>query len=369
AGRRGGGGSGGALPVHTLGFQADLSGRDKADGVAQERGARLAVERHNARAGITFRLALDTFDDRGEAVRAEQAARRFTKAEVSAVLGPSTATAADAAGPLYQGARTAMVLISLDEGSLTPSNPRPLRVTRGPESFLALPLTSYLNSVRPVDRTAVIDDRAAGPTGSALTNWLSRTPPHEGTTSVHAVAADSDDFAPAVQAALAAEAQAVVFSGISPERAARCARALADAGFTGPRLGTWHLMRPGFLQQAGTAGQGWLFGTPFTDPGSVSRTFGTAYRARYGTAPGRWSPEAYDAVGLVARALEELGGTPGIEPGAVAQRLLHITYRGLAKTLRFTTDGTQAVERGAGYFLFQAHGNTFRFLGRGDQVT
>ncbi|MEV6126728.1 bifunctional serine/threonine-protein kinase/ABC transporter substrate-binding protein [Streptomyces violaceusniger] len=369
AGRGGTGGSGSALPVHTLGFQADLSGPDKADGVAQERGARLAVERHNARAGITFRLALDPFDDRGEETRARQAARQFTAARVSAVLGPGTAPAARAAGSLYQDARTAMVLISVDEDSLAQSNLRNLCVTRAPESFLALPLASYLTSVRPVDRTAVIDDRAAGQAGSALTNWLSRTPPHQGTTSVHPVAAGSDDFAPAVRAALAAKAQAVVFTGISPERAAHCARALADAGFTGPRLGTWHTMRPGFLRQAGAAGQDWLFGTPFTDPGSVSRTFRTAYRARYGTAPGRWSPEAYDAVGLVARALEELGGTRDIEPGAVAQRLLHVTYRGLAKTLRFTTDVTQAVGQDAGYFLFQAKGDTFRFLGRNDQVT
>ncbi|MGW3954334.1 bifunctional serine/threonine-protein kinase/ABC transporter substrate-binding protein [Streptomyces sp. NPDC004752] len=370
AGGGGADGSGGALPVHTLGFQADLSGANKADGVAQERGARLAVEQHNARADITFRLALDTVDDRGEAARAEQAARRLTEAGVSAVLGPGTATAALAAGPLYQDARTAMVLISVDDDRLTSSQLRTLRVTRAPESFLALPLTTYLTSVRPADRTAVIDDRAAGRTGSDLTNWLSLKPPHEGTTSVHPVAADSDAFAPAVRAALAAKAQAVVFSGTSPERAARCARALADEGFTGLCLGTWHIMRPAFLQQAGTAGRNWLFGTPFTDPGSVSRTFRTAYRARFGTAPGRWSPEAYDAVGLVTRTLERLGKTADIEAGAVAQRLFDVTYQGLAKTLRFTTDGTNSLDpKAAGlYFLFQVKGNTFRFLGRHDQV-
>ncbi|MGW7794125.1 bifunctional serine/threonine-protein kinase/ABC transporter substrate-binding protein, partial [Streptomyces tricolor] len=63
-------GRGAGLPVHTLGFQADLSGDGTADGTAQERGARLAVAHHNARAGITFRLALDTYDDRGDAARA-----------------------------------------------------------------------------------------------------------------------------------------------------------------------------------------------------------------------------------------------------------------------------------------------------------
>ncbi|MFC8074954.1 hypothetical protein ACFUN8_05395 [Streptomyces sp. NPDC057307] len=88
-------------------------------------------------------------------------------------------------------------------------------------------------------------------------------------------------------------------------------------------------MSPVFLRQAGTAGQDWLFGAPFTDPRSVSRTFRTAYREKYGAEAGRWSPEAYDAVGLVARALE---------PNSPL------------------------------YFLFQARGGTFRFLGRYDQV-
>ncbi|GEC02359.1 hypothetical protein SSP24_00140 [Streptomyces spinoverrucosus] len=366
----GGGGSGGALPVHTLGFQADLSGTDKADGVAQERGARLAVEHHNARTDITFRLALETVDDRANAAHAKEAARRFTEAGVTAVLGLGTPAAALAAAPLYQDARTAMVLISDDGEELGRAEQHfsTWCATRGPEKSLAVPLTSYLTSVRRVDRTAVIDDRAAGTAGSALTNQLSLLPPNEGTTSVHPVAADSDDFAPAVRAALAAKAQAVVFSGTSPERAARCARTLADAGFTGPRVGTWHILRPAFLQQAGNAGQDWVFGAPFTDPGSVSRTFRTAYRARYGTAPGRWSPEAYDAVGLVARTLEKLGGTADIEPGAVAQRLFGVTYQGLAKPLRFATDGSKALEQDALYFLFQAKGNTFRFLGRYDQL-
>ncbi|AVH60434.1 MULTISPECIES: bifunctional serine/threonine-protein kinase/ABC transporter substrate-binding protein [Streptomyces] len=362
------GGQGGALPVHTLGFQADLSGANKANGVAQERGARLAVEQHNARAGITFRLALETVDDRGDATWAKQAAQRLTGAGVSAVLGPNTASAALAAGPLYLAADTGMVLISVDDARLDDARLRTLCVTRAPERYVALPLLSYLTEVQPVDRTAVIDDRAAGPTGSDVTNQVEQNPPQEGTTSVHSVAAESDDFGPAVRAALAAKAQAVVFSGTSPERAARCARALTEAGFSGPRQGTWHIMQPAFLQQAGPAGQDWLFGTPFTDPGSVSRDFQAAHRAKYGTTPGRWSPEAYDAVGLVARALKSLGGSADVQPRSVSPRLFDVTYKGLAKTFHVSTNGVDPLKSGALYFLFQAKGNTFRFLGRYDQV-
>ncbi|WP_456293764.1 ABC transporter substrate-binding protein [Streptomyces niveus] len=363
------GSQGGHLPVHTLGFQADLSGSDKQNGVAQERAARLAVEQHNKRAGITFRLALDTVDDRGVPARAEKAARRLTEAGAGAVIGLGTPAAALAAAPVYQEARTAMVLISSDGAEFMGAelNLTTLRVTRGPESSLAVPLMSY-SSGQQVEHTAVIDDQAAGRAGSVLVSSLSDAS-RSGDTSVHTVAADSVDFAPAVRDALAAKAQAVVFSGTSPERAARCARALAEAGFTGPRLGTWRVMSPAFLQRAGSAGQDWVFATPFTDPAGVSRTFRAAYREKYGTAPGRWAPEAYDGVGLVARTLKDLGGAADIEPVAVAQRLFDAEYEGIAKTLRFSTDGTNALEPGRPvYFLFQAKGQSFRFLGRYDEV-
>ncbi|CAL9282231.1 bifunctional serine/threonine-protein kinase/ABC transporter substrate-binding protein [Streptomyces sp. SudanB182_2057] len=364
--------AGGELPVHTLGFQADLSGADQADGVAQERGARLAVAHHNVRGGIAFRLALDTFDDRGDATRARQAAERFGEAAVRAVLGPNTPAAARAAAPRYRAARTAMILVSLDDPRLEEDDTlRTLRVTRAPEEFLAVPLAAYLTSVRPVDRTAVIDDRAAGRVGSDLAGSLTRRPPNEGTTRVYPVPAGSGDFSPAVRAALADRAQAVVFTGTSADRAARCARALAEAGFTGPRLGTWHIMRPDFLREGGAAAQGWVFGAPFTDPGSVSGAFRAAYRAAYGAAPGRWAPEAYDAVGLVARALESLGGRAGITAGAVAERLSDLTYQGLAKPLRFTAGVPRSIDRSRdeGYFLYQTEGNAFRFLGRSDLIT
>ncbi|MEU9337723.1 bifunctional serine/threonine-protein kinase/ABC transporter substrate-binding protein [Streptomyces sp. NPDC048290] len=365
-----GGGAGDALPVRTLGFQGDLGGPGKADAAAQERGARLAVEQHNARPGIAFRLALETADDRGEAARARQSARRLLTTGVSAVLGLGTATAAVAAAPLYQDARTAMVLISADGTELGAGETRFTTVcaTRAPDAYLALPVLSYLRDVRPVARTAVIDDRAAGRTGTALATALIRTPPAGGTATVHPVGADTDDFGPAVRAALATRAQAVVLTSTAPARAARCARALRGAGFTGPCLGTWHLMDPAFPDQAGPAAQDWVLAAPFTDPGSAPAAFRDAHRARFGVPPARWSPEAYDAVGLVAHTLEELGDGPGSEPGAVSQRLFTVAYDGLAKPLRFTTDGTRTLAPGTAYFLFQARGGTFRFLGRHDEL-
>jgi ABC-type branched-subunit amino acid transport system substrate-binding protein len=72
-------------------------------------------------------------------------------------------------------------------------------------------------------------------------------------------------------------------------------------------------MRADFLTTAEQAAEGWVFGAPYTEPQSARTTaakaFTAAYRARYGASPGRWSAEAYDAVGLIARALDALGTT------------------------------------------------------------
>lgn len=68
-------------------------------------------------------------------------------------------------------------------------------------------------------RTAVIEDQAAGQTAWDTSRYIGENPPSEGTVTIHPVAADTDDFRPAVAKALATDPQAVVHAGISPSRA------------------------------------------------------------------------------------------------------------------------------------------------------
>ncbi|MET7899229.1 bifunctional serine/threonine-protein kinase/ABC transporter substrate-binding protein [Streptomyces mirabilis] len=364
------------VPTHTIGFQADLTGLQKDTGTAQERGAGLAVATHNARADASFHLALAKYDDRGETARAKDAARSLlARSTVRAVIGPTTTAAARAAGPLYAAASTPFVLVSVDAdeaGLSTVSLRRTVCSTRASDSERALAVILYLTRVHSTRRTAVIEDQAAGQTAWDISRYIGEAPPSEGTVTIHPVAADTDDFRPAVAKALATDPQAVVHAGISPSRAAACAHALAAAGFSGPRMGFEPVMRPAFLTAAGDAAEGWMFEAPYTEPESVgtkaSEAFTAAYRKRYGQAPGRWAAEAYDAVGLIARALDALGGGAGIEPGQVAERLFRTAYDGVAKPIRFTQDATHTLKSENASFLYQARDGDFRFLGRYDQV-
>ncbi|MFI1488860.1 ABC transporter substrate-binding protein, partial [Streptomyces sp. NPDC020747] len=353
------GGAAQNLPAHVIGFQAALTGDQKVVGLAQERGARLAVAAHNARENTRFRLALTSYDDRGEAGRAKEGARELlTERSLCAVIGPTTVAAARAAVPLYGEAFVPVLLVSADYDALglSSATERTLCVTTAPSRYRTLPVLAYLTWVRKVERTAVVQDQAA-PQMAETARGLRETPPSEGTATVHPVASGTDDFGPAVAAALATRPEAVVYAGTSPTRAAACARALATAGFTGPRVTFESVMRPAFLEAAGEAAEGWVFGAPYSEPQSsdskAARAFTSAYRDRYGASPARWAAEAYDAVGLIAASLDAHGGGAGITPGQVTERLFKLSYDGVAKPIRFNQDITHGLRPENTSFLYQ----------------
>ncbi|KFF98645.1 hypothetical protein IQ62_23700 [Streptomyces scabiei] len=364
------------LPSHVIGFQGALTGDRKEVGLAQERGARLSVAAHNAREDIRFRLALTSYDDRGEAGRAKEGARKLlAERSLCAVIGPTTVAAARVAVPLYGEASTPVLLVSADYDALglSSATERTLCVTTAPSRYRTVPVLAYLTWVRKVERIAVVQDEAAGGIAADLARDLRETPPSEGTATVHPVTSGTDDFGPAVTAALATRPEAVVYAGTSPTRAAACARALATAGFTGPRVTFEPVMRPAFPEAASEAAEGWVFEAPYSEPQSsdskAARAFTAAYRDRYGALPARWAAEAYDAVGLIAASLNAQGGGAGITPGQVAERLFKLTYDGVAKPIRFTQDITHGLRPENTSFLYQVKDGKFRFLGRYDQVS
>ncbi|WP_215452771.1 bifunctional serine/threonine-protein kinase/ABC transporter substrate-binding protein [Streptomyces sp. ATCC 21386] len=362
------------LPVHVIGFQAALTGEHKEAGLAQERGARLAVAAYNARADTRFRLALTSYDDRGEAGRAKEGVRTLlAQRSLCAVIGPTTVAAARVAVPLYGKAYTPVLLVSADSSAVGPSSTetRTRCTTVVPSSFRNLPVLAYLTRVRGVERTAVVHDQAAPGMAETARN-LRESPPSDGSATVHPVASGTEDFGPAVAAALATHREAVVYAGTSPTRAAACARALASAGFTGPRVSYESVMRPAFTKTAGEAAEGWVFEAPYSEPQSsdtkAAKAFTAAHRARYGVPPARWAAEAHDAVGLITAALEAHGAGVGITPGQVAERIFKLSYEGVAKPIRFTQDLTHSLEPENTSFLYQVEDGRFRLLGRYDQV-
>lgn len=373
-GASGGTGATGPRPRRTIGLHADLSGPGKTTGRAHERGARLAVEEFNARGEEPFSLALVTKDDRGRARDAERTADAFADdPSVHAVLGPTSDVTARAAVGRYEQALLPMVTAAVGTAAgttdLSSVYHRVLFRVTADAGLLHLPLLHYLTHAAGAGKTLVVDDRAAGDTSWRLSRAVTSSPPSEGTATSRTVAADSEDFGPAAEAAL--DTDAVVYTGVSPGRAARLARALRTAGFKGTATATEPVLKRAFLDAAGPDAEGWVFSATFTDPAAHRRDgaerFATAYRGRFGTGTvDRYAAEAYDAVLLIAQGLRELG-PERTERGALVRRLGSLTLEGVTKTIAFD-DLSRALVADDALFLYRVEDGAPRFLGPYEQV-
>ncbi|MFF4584953.1 bifunctional serine/threonine-protein kinase/ABC transporter substrate-binding protein [Streptomyces sp. NPDC001388] len=365
-------GGAGELERLTLALHADLSGAGRTTGRAQQNGVRLAVDHLNSRAGRGFDLALQVNDDAGSTARARQVARRLAAdEEVRAVLGPTTDACAQATLGLYQRALLPMVSVSVGLDAVSAVTYRVYAATRPPDANLAAPLVAYLVRTAGARRTVLVDDAAEGDFSWTVCAGVAeavRSGRH--TTIRRTLAADDDSdgaFRALADAVTDAGADAVVFGG-GYARAARLARALRSAGFTGARLATQRALDRRFLTSAGDAADGWVFATAFLDPARVAaaKSFVSAYRARFGTAPPPYAAEAYDATLFVGRALSTLGAAHA-ERGAIVGRLRETDYRGITKRLRYTGSSTRYTMDAL--YLFRAASGGFRYLGQYEDAT
>ncbi|MFK0016453.1 bifunctional serine/threonine-protein kinase/ABC transporter substrate-binding protein [Streptomyces sp. NPDC091027] len=351
--------------VHTLALQADLTGPGRATGQAHERGMRLAVDRHNARADAPFRLALRVADDGGDPARAAQVVKELAAdPAVLALTGPTWDAAVPVLAEACVTADLALLLVSVNSDLNSQTRWRTTCATRPTDEGLGMGVLHYLSQVHPSRRTAVVEDASDGPPAWLVTRVLQQSPPAQGSVTVHRIPQGGSDHAGAVRALTEAGAEAVVYTGTSPQGAARLARALADAGFRGPRMAVQHAMEPAFVTAAGAAAEGWVFSTLFTDPTGVpaAADFVADHRTAYGEPPARWATEAHDAVGLLAAALTALeGGTR--DRAGLSRRVFRTTHRGLAKEVSFDP-GTRALTADGLGHLYRAEAGAFHYLGR-----
>ncbi|MEW2068718.1 ABC transporter substrate-binding protein, partial [Streptomyces sp. NPDC007346] len=357
------------LPTRAIGLHADLTGPGRATGLAHQRGAQLAVADHNSRTDKAFRLTLRTEDDAGEKARALRVADRLAAdPDVVAVLGPTGEALAEDVVLRYGKARLATVVVAA--GSFTGAWNASLQlfVTRPYDGSLAPGLVSYLARTRPAERVLLVPDAADPDHGWKIGSAFRDSARIGATLTEHPLPGGGSGFRPAARRAIATRADAVVYAGRSAPRAARLATALAAEGFTGTRAGAGPALGPAFLEGAGKAADGWVFAEAYADASALpsAARFTAAHRRRFGAPPATWAAEAYDAVGLLARAVAATSAD-GEERGGLAQRLLRTEHRGIVRALAFQTSTLQVRQRD-GIFLYRVEKGRPRFLGPYSEV-
>lgn len=350
-----------------LGVHADLSGPQREAGTTQERAARLAVEQFNSRKNKPFTLALRVVDDRGEPARAERVARQLTgEDDVLAVLGPTGYASAEATLEIYEGA--GLPVLTVSELSITAAQSALLAEPKAyfrtaPMAAYAVYSTVFTLAAQGSRRPGLLIDRAGRITGMESAQIVRNTSrARQAGLYARVVPAAAPDASVVIADMLAHGIDGFFCTG-TPERAAKVARALAERGFAGPRFLDAPTATAAFLTAAGDAADGWQTLTPYISPDATPvHAFATAYRKRYGSAPGIWAPEAYDTARLVADRLTALAreGVRRPSRAQVTKALTKAQFKGLTTTYAFNKSKELTVQQA---YHYRVDGGRFAYVG------
>ncbi|MFE2974414.1 bifunctional serine/threonine-protein kinase/ABC transporter substrate-binding protein [Streptomyces sp. NPDC059258] len=359
----------GELPTYRIGLHADLGGPGRAAGTAHLRGAQLAVADHNSRKDKAFRLALRTQDDAGDPAGALQVAGRLAAdPTVVAVLGPTADVLREEVVQRYSAARLATVVVAAGSSTVETGTGLHLCVTRPLDRMLTPGLIGYLTRTSPATRILLVEDAADTGFGAEIGRAFRNAALTGVTLLEYPLARGDAGFGAVARKAVTGRADAVVLGGGDASRAARLATALAAEGFTGARVAAGPALGPAFLDGAGGAADGWVFAEAYADPVALpaARAFTAAHRERFGVPPATWAAEAYDAVGLIARAAATTSATGEVRSG-LAQRLVRTEHPGVVRTLVFDAS-TRQVRYENGIFLYRIEKGRPRLLGPYDEL-
>ncbi|WP_255951198.1 ABC transporter substrate-binding protein [Streptomyces odontomachi] len=312
----GGGVSASSGDPYTIGLVTSQTGSASQLGVGELRGAQLAVAQLNARGGVNgHRLTLRTADDQSNPAQAVLAARKML-GQTGAIVGPSVAGSCNAVAPLATSGHQIDYCLS---PGIRPTPDSTTWSASADTEALADRLVDYWHR-RGVTRIGLLNTTdASGLDGAHAVREAVRKVPGMHLTGAAGYDPNAISVTPQLQAARAGRPQALVVwasgaaAGVAFKGLAQAGSTLpvatTDANLTYTFLGRIADYAPKTLLIPATR-DFWGDQASGSDAGSAARvrSYQHAYRARFGESPDFGPGVAYDAVMLVARALEHADG-------------------------------------------------------------
>lgn len=154
------------------------------------------------------------------------------------------------------------------------------------------------------------------------------------------------------------EFDAIFLAGGIPA-GAELIRQMRDMGLEKPVLGTNYLDSPELWNIAGKSSEGTIVATVFDPdmPRTLTRNFVKTFKRKYGYYPDTWAAQGYDAVRVLAHAIEKSGSTV---PIVLSTTLKFLTdWEGVTGNYSFTRDGNIKNKE---LFFKQVISGNFEFL-------
>jgi branched-chain amino acid transport system substrate-binding protein len=356
-GSSGGDSGDGGKKTYTIAYQGPLSGDNAQLGINMDNGVKLALEQAK---DLPFNLKFTDSDDVGDPAQAPAAARKLIdNTNVVAVVGPAFSGATAASEPLFSQADLISVSPSATRADLTHLGFKSfVRVVTG-DTIQGAQLADYTAKTLKAKSAYVVDDKS--PYGAGLTKFVKEQLTTNGVTFKEEGLAPTKDYSALATKVTAAKVDALVYGGYFAELAL-FAKALKSAGFKGAIVSGDGSKDEQLIKQAGAAAEGIYLtcacGGPTAAGDASADQFAKDYQAKFGTAPGTYSAEAFDAANLIIAAMKDLDEITRSSITAAVKKTSG--FKGVSHTITFDENG----EGGAGQiFMHQVKGGKIALLG------
>ena len=332
----------GAQPaaVVKIGFASPLSGPQSHYGKDNQNGAQLAIEELNARGvriggkPVVFELVVE--DDQADPKTGTVVAQKLVDAGIRAMVGHFNSGVTIPASRVYAEAGIPQLSVSTNVMYTRQKFRTAFRMMADDDKQGAA-LGRYATGKLKLKRFAVIDDRSAY--GQGLADAFAQTVQQAKAQVVKREYTNDKavDFRNILTAIRAAQPEAIFFGGYDSQ-AGPMARQMKELGLNIPLLGGETMHTAKFLELAGPAAEGHIASTPGAalETRPLGRAFAERYRARFKQEIGLYAPYFYDAVMVVAAAMERAGST---EPSKVLAVLRSIRHSGVTAEIAFDENG------------------------------
>ena len=287
-----------------------FTGNIAAFGEMIKRGAQLRAKEINAAGGINGKtLTLIFEDDTGKDREASLVAERIaSNPSILAVVGHFNSSCSLAGKPIYKRGG----IVELSPGSTN------VRVCEGSDwtfrnlyrdDFQGQFVAKYIkNKLRDIQRIAVFFDN--DDYGRGLKDGFTKAANEIGLQIVASEAYDRDntDFKAQLTSIKGKDPDLIFIAGLYSQ-AGLIVKQARETGITVQLFGADGVDSPDFLNIAGNSAEGTYIATPFVFElgGTEANRVAQAFEQEFGKAPDTWAALTYDAVGMIAKAIEKVG--------------------------------------------------------------
>lgn len=343
----GGGDASGEDCNFKIGVMGALSGANASIVLPSVDGAELALNQwENDECEVT----LEKFDTEGDPAKATPVATQIAGDETFiGVIGGAFSGETRATKSIYADAGVTMVSQSATATDLTQEDQVDVFHRLVPyDDYQGAAIANYLTDEIGASKVFVVDNSEAygEPLADRVEETLGDNMIQRDKTEV-----GQTDFAPTISKIESAQPDAVFYGGYIAE-AAPLLKQMRDAGIDAPFVGGDGLYGADFGNAVGPAGEGAVVMCPCA-PIAEDSTFAADFEAEFGSAPGAYAAEGFDAMSVFLAALDDGARTRE----EVEEFVDGYTGEGLSKEIAFDENGDVPKEN-VSYWAYKNEGGT-----------